>query len=63
MKLLKTVEDIKFVELVDYINKRAESIVRSTQGDSWDDPESWQTIAVELAHATFRLLNEKIGKE
>jgi hypothetical protein len=42
--------------------KRAERIARNTRldVDSWDDPEEWQTEAVELAHGFIALV--KYGK-
>ena len=54
MKLMDEVESLADCELRDYIRRRAEKIVRNTQGDSWDDPEEWQLDAAELAHAVFR---------
>lgn len=58
MKLLPEVVAIPPAELSAYILKRAERIVRNTPGDtdSWDDPESYQMDAVELAHAVMRAM-------
>jgi hypothetical protein len=61
-ELLEEVEAIPKDQLREYILKRAECIVRNTQGESWDDPEEWQMDAVELAHAIYRMLrNEEAG--
>lgn len=58
MKILEEVAAVPLEGLNEYIRKRAEEIVRATQGDSWDDPEDWQISAVELAHAVFRQKTE-----
>lgn len=57
-ELLEEVGKIQEDKLQEYIEKRALTIVRNTQGDSWDDPEEWQIDAVELAHAVVRFLRE-----
>lgn len=60
MDLLPEIEALKPEEVRPYIQARADTIVRNTQGDSWDDPEEWQLEAVELAHAVSRLLRDKL---
>jgi hypothetical protein len=57
MKLLPEVMSMTGNELMKYALARAKMIAKDTPGDSdsWDDPESWQAEAVELAHAIVRL--------
>ena len=61
-ELLEQVEGLAADQLIEYAQQRADRIVRYTQGDSWDDPEEWQTEAVELAHAFYRMKRDGIVK-
>ncbi len=54
LQLMESVLAVREPELEAYIKRRAENIVSNTQGDDWDDPEDWQSDAVELAHAVVR---------
>ena len=60
-EVLEEIEAMSLEELPAYIKKRAEKIVRNTQGDSWDDPE-WEMDAVELAHALYRMARDNSKK-
>lgn len=61
-EVLEEIEAMPLEELPAYIKKRAETIVRNTQGDSWDDSEEWQMDAVELAHALHRMARDNSKK-
>lgn len=60
LELLEDVLKLNSDTIREYIRERAETIVENTQGDSWDDPEEWQSEAVELAHAVHRLFKEGV---
>ena len=53
MKVFEEIEVLRGTELLEYIKKRAEKIVRRTQGDSWDDMEELECDSIELAHAVY----------
>ena len=57
-ELLEEVNALPLDQLKEYIFKRAQTIVRHTQGDSWDDPEEIELDSVELGHAVYRLFKE-----